>query len=281
MTDDFDDTPFKSYETIERFKGLHVTVTEKIHGSNAQILVSDDGLRLKAGSRNRWLSADHDNYGFAKWVDDNREPLLAFLGPGRHFGEWYGAGIGPGYGLQEKRLALFNAHRWSQVDKTLFPPGVDVVPVLYVGAYTIETIEGIKAKLKADGSVMVPGYKKPEGVVINFHELRGLLKSVFDKEETGWDRKEPGTRAPAVDDPVFEAKVNVLLQPIRLEKLLMRDETYLRDFPSSLPALVRDYVADLLNETPGPVNDFVLAAAKKKAFAFVKAVVKTMQENLK
>lgn len=268
--DDFDNAPFESFTDIKKLGKLGITITEKIHGTNAQILISDDRTRIKAGSRNRWLTADHDNYGFARYVDENKEALIAFLGPGRHYGEWYGAGIGPGYDMKEKRFALFNTFRWLKAKEggATFPPGVDVVPALYVGVYGVEIIADVMAKLKAGGSVLVPGYMKPEGIVVCINESRTLFKSVFDKEETGWDKKEASAPRPAVDE-AFEAKVNELLQPIRLEKLLMKEETYITNYPTSLSTIVKDYVTDLVKETEG-INEFVLAAAKKKAFAFVK-----------
>ncbi len=61
------------------------------------------------GSRTRWITAQDDNHGFARWVEGNKQELLK-LGAGRHFGEWWGSGIQRGYGLQkgEKRFSLFN-----------------------------------------------------------------------------------------------------------------------------------------------------------------------------
>ena len=89
-----------------------VIVTEKIDGTNAQVCIGEDGSML-AGSRTRWITPQDDNHGFAAWVEAHREELLT-LGPGRHFGEWWGSGIQRGYGLKEKRFSLFNARRWCQ-----------------------------------------------------------------------------------------------------------------------------------------------------------------------
>jgi hypothetical protein len=275
MSADFD-PPFESFHDIKRLETMFVTVTEKIHGSNAQIAISDDGTQLKAGSRNRWLSADHDNYGFYRWVHDNREALLAFLGPGRHYGEWYGAGIGPGYGMKEKRFALFNTTRWEP--GTQLPTGVDIVPVLYAGLYSPQVIEETKVKLKTGGSALVLGYMKPEGIVVYFANFRSRMKSVFDKEETGWDKKDQKDRQSRIVDEAFEAEVDALLQPIRLEKLLMKDETYLAGYPATLATLAKDYVADLVKESED-LDEFVLAAAKKKVFVFIKAGVQKLRET--
>jgi hypothetical protein len=73
-----------------------VIVTEKIDGTNAQIFIGEDGT-IMAGSRTRWITPQDDNFGFAGWVDAHRDELLT-LGPGRHFGEWWGAGIQRRYG---------------------------------------------------------------------------------------------------------------------------------------------------------------------------------------
>ncbi|HLE80817.1 MAG TPA: RNA ligase family protein, partial [Dehalococcoidia bacterium] len=84
-------------------------ITEKIDGTNAQVVVLEDG-RVLAGSRNRWITPEADNFGFARWVKEHEEELRS-LGPGRHYGEWWGSGIQRGYGLKEKRFSLFNVSR--------------------------------------------------------------------------------------------------------------------------------------------------------------------------
>jgi len=61
-------------------------ITEKLDGTNAQILISADGQML-VGSRTRWITLDDDNHGFAKWAQEHRDGLMT-LGEGGHFGEW-------------------------------------------------------------------------------------------------------------------------------------------------------------------------------------------------
>jgi len=63
-------------------------ITEKIDGTNAQVHITDDG-EIYAGSRSRWITPQDDNFGFAKWVESNRDELIK-LGVGSHFGEWWG-----------------------------------------------------------------------------------------------------------------------------------------------------------------------------------------------
>src|SRR6185436_16764358 len=96
---------FKPFPKIARLS-REIVVTEKIDGTNAQVYITDEG-EIFAGSRNKWLTAQDDNFGFAKWVEYNKEELLK-LGPGQHFGEWWGAGIQRRYNLNTKKFSLFN-----------------------------------------------------------------------------------------------------------------------------------------------------------------------------
>src|SRR5258708_10409156 len=80
--------PFPKIARLSR----EVVVTEKIDGTNAQICVNDDMTDIVAGSRSRWITPVDDNFGFARWAQDNKQELLK-LGPGSHFGELLGAGV--------------------------------------------------------------------------------------------------------------------------------------------------------------------------------------------
>jgi hypothetical protein len=157
-------------------------ITEKSDGTNAQVYITEDG-QIFAGSRNRWITPEQDNYGFAAWVRDNKEQLLK-LGPGRHFGEWWGQGIQRKYGLNEKRFSLFNVQRWClhgqepQVIPSsdprnvkmqeVLPPCVGLVPVIWRGEFSTAQIASELAYLRAHGSYAAPGFMNPEGVVV-FH----------------------------------------------------------------------------------------------------------------
>ena len=160
-----------------------IIVTEKIDGTNAQILIGEDGS-IKAGSRTRWITPQDDNFGFAAWVEKNHDELLA-LGPGRHFGEWWGRGIQRGYGLQERKFSLFNAIRWAAHDQepqaipSLDPRAApkmqqrppkccDVVPVLIQGPFRTDAVDACINLLRERGSYAAPGFMKPEGVIV-FH----------------------------------------------------------------------------------------------------------------
>lgn len=156
-------------------------ITEKLDGTNAQVFIADDGETIKAGSRNRWITPADDNFGFAHWVEANRDDLLK-LGPGRHFGEWWGSGIQRGYGLQkgEKRFSLFNTGRWS--DPETRPACCHLVPVLYHGIFTDTAVEIALGMLRDNGSVAAPGFMDPEGVVVFHSASRTLFKKTIKND---------------------------------------------------------------------------------------------------
>jgi hypothetical protein len=140
-------------------------VTEKIDGTNAGIRVTEDG-ECWAQSRKRLITANDDNYGFAAWVLDNHDYLASALGPGMHFGEWWGRGIQRGYGQQDRIFSLFNTSRWENVSFVL--PTLRVVPVLYQGPFSEVNIRLAFRTLEVSGSEAAPGFMRPEGVVV-FH----------------------------------------------------------------------------------------------------------------
>lgn len=142
-----------------------MVVTEKIDGTNAQVFIDQDG-RVWAGSRNRWLTVSNDNHGFAAWVESNKEQLLG-LGPGHHYGEWWGRGIQRSYGKTDRTFSLFNVNRWSLEDPEKSPPECcSVVPTLYRGPFCTDMVSEIVELLKKNGSFAAGGFMDPEGVVV-------------------------------------------------------------------------------------------------------------------
>lgn len=168
--------PFVPFDKIPRLR-RNVIVTEKIDGTNALVHIADDFATIRAGSRSRWITPDDDNFGFARWVEKNREELLK-LGPGYHYGEWWGAGIQRRYNLAEKRFSLFNAGRWTA---DVRPSCCHVVPVLGQGSQD-EVVEAALQRLREEGSVAAPGFMKPEGIVIYHTAARSLFKVTLDKD---------------------------------------------------------------------------------------------------
>lgn len=154
---------FREFKKIPRYN-REVIVTEKIDGTNAQVMITEDGQVL-AGSRNRWLSADADNFGFHAWVTEHSKELRQ-LGVGRHFGEWWGKGIQRGYNQSCRRFSLFNTERWE--DSRVRPACCDVVPILWRGMFCEFDMVVRLHDLTMNGSRAAPGFMDPEGIVI-FH----------------------------------------------------------------------------------------------------------------
>ena len=190
---------FISFKKIVRYS-REVIVTEKIDGTNAQVFIGNDGEFL-TGSRNRWITPEADNYGFSKWAYDHKDELM-MLGPGRHYGEWWGSGINRGYGLigTDKRFSIFNVIRWCKNEDSrqqihsldsrvvavqdVLPPCVSLVPVLWRGRFDDMNLSLIMGHLHLMGSVAAPGYMRPEGVVI-YHVVGNVLfKKTLEKDET-------------------------------------------------------------------------------------------------
>jgi hypothetical protein len=157
-------------------------VTEKIDGTNGIIYITDDG-DMFIGSRNRWLSEDADNFGFHRWVTENKNELMK-LGPGRHHGEWWGSGIQRGYDLPkgEKRFSLFNVSIWNEENK---PACCYVVPTLYSGDFSTNALDDAMDHLWYNGSVASPEFMNPEGVMIYHSAANHYFKAPFDKNHKG------------------------------------------------------------------------------------------------
>jgi len=176
---------FKEFRKIPRFS-REIIITEKIDGANGLIYIDYAG-EIFAGSRNRWLwgsiqdEIHNDNHGFAHWVKTNKDELMK-LGPGYHYGEFWGLEIQRRYGLQEKRFSLFNIERWK--NNFYFPRCCSLVPLLYIGPIEDSAIEDCLIELKEHGSKAAPGYMNPEGIVIYHSASRSLFKkTILDDEK--------------------------------------------------------------------------------------------------
>ena len=113
--------PSKASPTI-KFKG-----TVKLHGTNAGVgHTEEDGIWSQ--SRGNIITPENDNFGFARYVEDNKKVFLELVEHVRYvnskinpndgvfiFGEWAGSSIQKGVGV-------------SQIEKSLFIFDVKVVP---------------------------------------------------------------------------------------------------------------------------------------------------------
>lgn len=169
---------FVGFPKISRIS-RDMVITEKLDGTNACIYIGEDGTFL-TGSRTRWITPEDDNAGFSRWAHKNKEELME-LGPGLHHGEWWGQGIQRNYGLKEKRFSLFNVSLWGESR----PACCHVVPTLYTGLFDSAIIESQVELLRATGSVAVPGFMKPEGIVIFHTHSRTLFKKTLEKDAEG------------------------------------------------------------------------------------------------
>jgi len=172
------DNEFMGFQKIARLS-RECTITEKIDGTNAQVFITDAGEFL-TGSRTRWITPEDDNFGFSRWAHEHKAELLQ-LGPGQHFGEWWGGKIQRGYGVAEKRFSLFNTARWNA--ETPPPPCCGVVPVLYVGEFTTAAVNAALDALARGGSIASPGFMKPEGVVVYHSAAKCYFKKTLEKDE--------------------------------------------------------------------------------------------------
>lgn len=199
---------FEIFPKIPRLN-RDIVITEKIDGTNAAVLIEEavPGSDLQPGtvvvhsggkvydvgaqSRKRLITPEQDNFAFAAWVRDNAAELVDLLGPGRHFGEWWGAGIQRGYGFTSQRnFSLFNPSRYTFGPVRLNPvPGmtedvcVDTVPVLYEGPFSGLVINSAIAMLRHDGSAAVPGFMRPEGVIVYHVAARQSFKVTLENDE--------------------------------------------------------------------------------------------------
>ena len=190
-----DFVPFPKMSRLNR----DIIVTEKIDGTNACIRITEDGQFL-TGSRTRWITPQDDNAGFSRWAHEHKDELMQ-LGVGLHFGEWWGSGVQRGYGLSkgEKRFSLFNVARWCLADQKpliiynpdpriekyqeKLPACCHLVPKLYSGVFDMDAIESALAELRQHGSKALPGFSRPEGVVV-YHVAAGIgFKRTLEKDE--------------------------------------------------------------------------------------------------
>ena len=110
----------------------------------------------------------------------NKSELLQ-LGPGRHYGEWWGQGIQRNYGLARRIFSLFDTKKWDNT--SALPSCCSVAPIILSGIFDAQLIERAFNNLRIGGSLAAPGFKDPEGIVI-FHISGGVLfKKTFKNDD--------------------------------------------------------------------------------------------------
>lgn len=159
---------FKPWPKTPRIENVTYHFTEKLDGTNACLIIQDGELYCQ--SRNKLITPEDDNYGFARWAYSHKEELVHNLYPGYWYGEWWGLGIQRGYDQTEKRFSLF----WYP--GTLETDLVSLVPTLKVA-----TLEEARNLLITEGSQAAPGFMNPEGVVLYEPTTRQRFKSIISK----------------------------------------------------------------------------------------------------
>jgi len=188
---------FEEFPKITRFYEQDVCITEKIDGTNGLIWIGDNPnfdqdfdpqteSMMKVGSRSRWITPEDDNYGFARWCKENQEELMK-LGPGYHYGEWWGNGIQRKYAMAKKVFSLFNVYKWS--DDAIRPTCCDVVPTLYNGPVTPQIINDFSGPkpLMISAAALKYGieFDNPEGYMMYFTKAGKYFKCPLDKGAKG------------------------------------------------------------------------------------------------
>jgi hypothetical protein len=171
-----------------------VVITEKIDGTNAAIVWSYDDpdantvattitatgpMHMWCQSRKNFITPERDNFGFAAWCRDYADELGA-LGVGRHFGEWWGAGIQRNYGRIDRKFSLFNVLRW---DDGSVPPVCGVVPTIYRGLFSTEAVVDCLVNLRYGGSYASPGFMRPEGLIVHHNAASIGFKVSLDNDD--------------------------------------------------------------------------------------------------
>lgn len=185
-----------------------IVVTEKLDGTNSAIIIQehvpfgdaeqriaivedgDKAYAIGAQSRNRLIfpGKTTDNYGFAAWVQENAEQLFDLLGPGRHYGEWWGQGIARKYGVPYRVFSLFNTEKHRDLYDTVGDHFIEAVPVLYEGDFDQDEILNALRHLKEFGSVASIGFPNPEGIVVYHTQSRKTYKVTLDNQDKGkWE----------------------------------------------------------------------------------------------
>jgi hypothetical protein len=207
---------FVAFPKIARLR-REIVVTEKIDGTNSCILVPERPEEpLLAGKRSGWIfPGPTDNFWFAQWVQDHAAELRAGLGPGLHFGEWWGERINKRYPtVQGRKFSLFNTERWrpTGITNMLYgekavpaPACCSVVPVLSRAArLNDQSIEEIIVSLREHGSFVAPGCKA-EGIVV-YHTAAKTAFKVTCEKDNEWKGNGDRITDPVTDEMAEEAR---------------------------------------------------------------------------
>jgi hypothetical protein len=82
--------------------------------------------------------------------------------------------------MAEKHFSLFNVSRWGE-GKQERPGCCDVVPLL--GYFTPDKIEENLERLRTEGSLAAPGYRRPEGMIVWHSQSKQYYKILLENDD--------------------------------------------------------------------------------------------------
>lgn len=235
---------FEAWPKTPRLSAGGVTITEKIDGTNAAVIIMPENTKwdefhaeprlsnavsrmwvpdkdqvylIGAQSRKRLIFPGEDNAGFAAWVQWNAGELLDLLGPGRHFGEWWGQGIQRRYGMDRKVFSLFNTHKWHKIAaerddwwERARNINMDTVPLMHVGKFSDYFIQSALDDLRNNGSYAAASWgfagQRAEGIILHHASLSGNLKVLLENDDISKSEVQRRALAPLDSDIVRKAK---------------------------------------------------------------------------
>ncbi len=220
---------YSSFPSIERLENIYCIISEKVDGTNGLIEIHNPGSGcsseqctafpcgvkdcseepvIKFGSRNRYITFNDDNAGFAnffrhyeaRFKDVAADIVLKELKvsgetltecqeqyPLRIYGEWFGSGIQRGYGLKDKFFMPFSTFYAEKLIEYQVP-NIVKPNIMYTGKFSQEIANTCMQTL-TNGSLVIPEFKRPEGIVIHFPKYNFRLKQTF--EGSKWEQNIP------------------------------------------------------------------------------------------
>ena len=210
---------FKNFPELEVEKFI---VTEKIHGANFQIIITEDDVRY--ASRNKFLKDGEKFYNYIEAVAEC-EPLIEALANYRKligykeiriYGELFGDGVQKGVQYQESNLfrafdMMVDGQFCTQSRFVTLMDDLDlmdyVVPILGVGTFD----ECMEYDIKFDSHLSRKEYNICEGIVIkpltmNIEDENGSRFYIKKKNEDFLEKKSVKKESKPVDDELVEAQ---------------------------------------------------------------------------
>ena len=160
----------------------------KLHGTNAAIRIDPDGT-VTAQKRSSDITPEADNFGFAAWVEANRDAFRLYPAdePIVIYGEWAGPGIQKSVAVSkiEKPAFFVFAIYYTETDRLVSDPwsisnllsfkacrAVQVIP--YFGEYRIDFGDEVGVRIAVERiNVDVDGIDKVDPLIKDLYGIEG------------------------------------------------------------------------------------------------------------